>query len=171
MTFAQVDARLIGFLRSELPHFIYFFFFLNSVLGLSSIGEENITDLSQKQQVWANTSLATVRATIQPLITPPRSRLLLQITVSPCANRNHIAKISSHTVFFNNFKYHIVSFRGVCQRCYPTGFVVNSRSPPGQICQAWKELRSHRMNVAQSAEPEVFAVLRTDVRAASPPEK
>lgn len=36
------------------------------LLLLSSLGKENITDLSQQHKVWTNTSLATVRDTIQP---------------------------------------------------------------------------------------------------------
>lgn len=131
LTSAKGDMQLVGFLRSELP--------LVFLFRVACPCLEKRTSRTSEAAGVGEHFLGNCTGHDTVLITPPWSRLLLQITVSLCANRNHIAKISSHTVFFNNFKSHIVSFGGVCQRCYPIDFVVNSRSPPGQICQAWKE--------------------------------
>lgn len=132
---AQADEQLNGFLRSELP----LGFFISCCF---------CPHLGRRTSPIYLSSTRCGRILPWQLYGPRHSPhhtsgsgLLLQISISLCANRNHIAKISSHTVFFNNFKYHIVSFRGVCQRCYPIDCVVNSRSPPGRICQAWKKLR------------------------------
>lgn len=52
-------------------------------------------------------------------------RLSLWNAANLCENRNHVAKISSHAVFFNNLKYQIVkSKRCVLKVLYNTLSVI-----------------------------------------------